>query len=113
MARSNDTTPVLPSFLEPHAHGHSLRVWCRWCCDWHSHGHDDTPVGDTTHRGAHCYAPDSEYNETDYWIRVTGIPFSTARKTIRTATAAQQRAIRDGRISEAVQQLRAQEPDAG
>ncbi|MER6548478.1 hypothetical protein [Streptomyces sp. NPDC001250] len=51
--------------------------------------------------------PDSEY-ETGYDIRVSGTPFAEVRKTMRSATAAQARAIREGRITEAVQKLRDQ-----
>lgn len=110
----SENTPVLPGFIQDHDSGQqTLRVWCRWCCIWHEHGYTGTAIGDTTHRGAHCNAPDSKYSETDYWIRVSGTPFPTVQKSIRTATVAQRQAIRDGRISDAVQQLRDQEPPVG
>lgn len=87
-----------------------LRVWCRWCCRFHEHGLAGLKPGDTTHRVAHCYAPDSEYDDLGYNIRVTDVPFSTARKSVRTASTVQRAAIQDGRISEAVQKLRDQTP---
>lgn len=113
-----DNTPVLPGFIERRTKGVAgppamlLHVWCRWCCRFHEHGLADLQAGDTTHRVAHCYAPDSEYDDSGYSIHVTDIPYSTARRRVRSATAAQRAAIRAGRISEAVQQLRDQEPPA-
>lgn len=105
--------PVLPGFIEKRTEGVAgppamlLRVWCRWCCRWHTHGYTGTPVGNTTDRTSHCYAPDSAY-KTGYDIRVSGTPFTEVCKTMRAATAAQERAIREGRITEAVQKLRDQ-----
>jgi hypothetical protein len=117
-----ENTPTLPGFIEERTEGVAgppamlLRVWCRWCCRWHTHGYTGTKVGDTTLNvggGGHCLAPDSPYKDAGYTIRVSGTPFSAVRKTVRSATAAQERAIRDGRISAAIQQLRDQEPPTG
>lgn len=108
--------PTLPGYIERRTEGVAgppamlLHVWCRWCVRFHEHGLADLKPGDTTHRTAHCIAPDSEYDATGYNIRVTDIPYSTARKSVRSATAAQRSVIRSGRISEAVQKLRDQEP---
>ena len=112
----SETTPVLPGFIEERTEGVAgppamlLRVWCRWCCIWHTHGYTGTKVGETTDRAAHCIAPDSPYKRTGYNVLVSGTPFSAVAKTMRKATPAQARAIRDGRISEAVQKLRDQAP---
>ncbi|MFF7977244.1 hypothetical protein [Streptomyces sp. NPDC007905] len=62
-----DHTPVVPGFIEDHDQGQSLRVWCRWCCIWHEHGHTGTEVGDTTDRAAHCFAPDGTVTLADRW----------------------------------------------
>lgn len=111
--------PVLPGFIERRTAGVAgppamlLRVWCRWCCRFHEHGLAGHKVGDTTHRIAHCYAPDSEYEDRGYNIRVTDVAFSTARKSVRSATTAQRAAISSGRISEAVQRLRDQTGPVG
>jgi hypothetical protein len=109
-----ENTPVLPGFIERCTDGVAgppamlLHVWCRWCCRFHEHGLADLQVGDTTHRVAHCYAPDSEYDDRGYNIRVTDVPFSTARRRVRSASVAQRASIQAGRISEAVQKLRDQ-----
>jgi hypothetical protein len=116
------TTPTVPGFIEERTEGVAgppamlLRVWCRWCCRWHVHGYTGTPVGDTTldlGGGGHCLAPDSPYQQTGYIVRVSGTPFSAVRKTMRSATATEERAIREGRITEDVQKLRDQEPPTG
>ncbi|MER7720846.1 hypothetical protein ABTX99_28535 [Streptomyces flaveolus] len=110
----NDGTPVVAGFIEECAHGVAgppvmlLKVWCRWCCRWHEHGLADANPGDYVHRVAHCYAPDSEYDQAGYWILVTNTPYSTPRKTMRQASTSQRYAIQDGRISDAVQRLRDQ-----
>lgn len=103
-----DGVPVVAGFIEEHNQGYSVRVWCRWCCCWHEHGLADASPGDYTHRIAHCYAPDSEYERAGYWVLVTDTPFSVHRKTMKAATVRQRSAIRAGRISDAVQSLRDQ-----
>lgn len=105
------SAPVLPGFIEEHAHSVNLRVWCRWCCHWHIHGLN---AGDRlVHRVAHCYAPDSAYHSSGYSIQITGTPYREVASTIRAASAPQRRAIGAGRISAAVQQLRGQPAPAG
>lgn len=106
--REKDGVPVLHGFPERHARGTSLRVWCLWCCDWHIHGQGGDPVGTFTHRIAHCWAPDSAYKRGGYWIEITDTAYSAVKSTVRTATRAQQRALCDGRISDAVRRLRTQ-----
>jgi hypothetical protein len=114
-----DGVPVVAGFIEECSEGivgppvMLLKVWCRWCCCWHEHGLADATPGDHVHRIAHCYAPDSEYEHGGYWILVTDTPYSVPRKTMRQATSAQRSAIRDGRISEAVQRLRDQPQPIG
>ena len=109
----DDGTPVVAGFIEKHDQGYSLRVWCRWCCCWHSHGLAGAAPGEYVPRVAHCYAPDSEYERAGYWILVTDTPYSAHRKTIRQASSVQRSAIRDGRISDAVQRLRDQPQPIG
>lgn len=104
--------PVVPGFIQDHHQVPTLRVWCSWCLLWHEHGLAGTKVGDTADRAPHCYAPDSPYKETGYNILVSATPFSAVAKTMRKATAAQERSIREGRISGAVQKLRDQPPPA-
>jgi hypothetical protein len=109
-----DGGPVLAGFIERRTKGVAgppallLRVWCGWCCTWHTHGLANAEPGDYTHRVGHCYAPDSEYNASGYWIFVTKTRFSRARTLVRKATTNQRYAIQDGRISTAVQRLRDQ-----
>ncbi|MEU6672205.1 hypothetical protein [Streptomyces sp. NPDC046727] len=110
----SENSPVLPGFIQDHDSGQqTLRVWCRWCCIWHEHGHTATPAGDTTDRTAHCFAPDSPYKDTGYNILVRSTPFSAAQTMVRKASVTQERSIRAGRITRTVQQLRGQAPPAG
>lgn len=104
---------VLPGHLEPHPGGDLLRVWCRWCCIWHQHGAAGEGPGHLTHRVAHCWAPDSPYQDSGYQILISPVSYATAKKEVRSATPAQQRAIREGRITAAVQRLRDQSPPQG
>lgn len=108
----HDAKPVLAGYIERHSEGTDLRVWCRWCCHWHTHGLT-LGVGDYEDRSAHCYAPDSPYKETGYLIHVTDTPFSAIRRVMKKATVAQRAAISVGRISPAVQRLREQPRPAG
>lgn len=103
-----DGVPVLPGFIDQRARAADLRVWCRWCCHWHTHG--AVPAGTVVHRLAHCYAPDSAYRQSGYWIDVSDRPYREVAKSVRPATAAQQRAMCGGRVSGAVQRLRNQPP---
>jgi hypothetical protein len=109
----HDGLPVLDGFIENHRQGASLRVWCRWCCCWHIHGLADAKPGDYIHRVAHCYAPDSTYDDTGYYIRVTGTPFSAVRNSVRQVSSTQRWAMQDGRVSVAVQRLREQPRPVG
>lgn len=108
----HDGQPLLDGFIERRTKGVAgppamlLRVWCRWCCRWHTHGLADGKPGQITHRSAHCTARDGSYSS--YYIRITSTPFGRARKTIRQASTAQRAAIGRGRISVAVQRLRDQ-----
>lgn len=111
--------PTLPGFIERRTAGVAgppamlLHVWCRWCCRFHEHGLAGLKAGDTTHRVAHCTTPDSEYEERGYNIRVSDVAFSTARRSVRSATTAQRVALSSGRITEAVQRLRDQPGPVG
>ncbi|MFK4107502.1 hypothetical protein [Streptomyces sp. NPDC002176] len=102
------STPTLGGYIQHHAHGSSLHVWCSWCCQWHEHGLAGAKVGDIVHRIAHCYADDSTYRRTGYRIVIVKTPFSEVSKSMRTATSSQRQAIQDGRSSEAVRKLRDQ-----
>lgn len=100
--------PVLAGYIEDHPQTPMLHVWCRWCCVWHHHGLADAKPGDDVYRRAHCHAAETPYRDTGYCIRVVSTPFSVVAPAMREATAAQTRAIREGRTSARVQQLRAQ-----
>ncbi|MET7514045.1 hypothetical protein ABZS88_11295 [Streptomyces sp. NPDC005480] len=104
--RLRDGTPVLFGYIDQRGQYADLRVWCRWCCHWHTHGAQ--PVGTTTHRVAHCFAPDSAYQRGGYWIEVTATEYAAVANTIKAANAAQQRALCAGRVSDAVRRLRDQ-----
>lgn len=111
---TRDGIPVLDGFIERRTAGVSgppamlLRIWCRWCCTWHTHGLGTGAPGDYTHRVQHCYARDSEYQQHGYWVHITDTRFGRVRGTVRAASVAQRSAIRSGRISPAVQRLRGQ-----
>lgn len=113
-APTPDAAPVLPGYIERRTRGIAgpaamlLRVWCCWCCSWHTHGLAGATPGDVTDRAAHCFAPDSPYDQTGYRIRVAAAPFFTVRSTLQQATRNQRAAIRRGRVSAAVQRLRDQ-----
>jgi hypothetical protein len=110
--RERNGKPVVAGFIEQHSEGTDLRVWCRWCCNWHTHGLT-LGVGDYEDRSAHCYAPDSPFKRTGYVILVTDTPFSTMRRLMRTASVAQRAAISAGRLTAAVQRLREQPVPVG
>ncbi|MFF2650368.1 hypothetical protein [Streptomyces sp. NPDC058045] len=102
-----DGVPVLPGYIQGSGSKfRDLRVWCRWCCHWHTHGPE--PVGSTTHRIAHCFATDSPYRETGYWIEVSATDYDDVARKVKSASAAQQRAMSTGRVSDAVKRLRDQ-----
>lgn len=103
-----DQTPTLTGLI--HAPGPTalLTVWCRWCCDWHAHGLADGLPGDTTHRTAHCWAPDSPYKKTGYYILISDTPWSTFERSYKTANRVQQACILDGRITTGIERLRNQ-----
>lgn len=106
-----DSYPLVAGFLHRQEQGLRLRVWCLFCCVWHTHG--DDPVGSVEHRVAHCYAPDSEYKlNGGYMIQVSSRSFTAVSKQVKAASPAQQEDIRAGRITAAIAQLRAQVPPA-
>lgn len=108
-----DGRPLLAGYLKPMPRGVTLlKVWCRWCCDWHTHGAADRGPGETTMRAPHCYAPDG-YQVT-YTIRISDVPFLAVSHIPAVATAAQARAIRHGERTDSVKRLRLQpEPVVG
>jgi hypothetical protein len=108
--RFHNGVPVLWGYIERDPRSGNLRVWCSWCCHWHIHGAPSETPGDITHRTEHCFVPGGPYRERGYWIDITDVPFSRVRKTVRSATAAQRRAMATGRISDAVRRLREQRP---
>lgn len=90
-----------------------LRVWCDWCCVWHSHGVPcDVSAGTVTYRLPHCYAPDSPYRRSgcDYGIRVSAVPFEDVERSVRRVSSSQERVIREGRCTPGVRRLREQRP---
>lgn len=106
---ADDSTRVLSGFIQEHDHGvPTVRVWCRWCLEFHEFGLAGTTVGDTMQRTPHCSAPDSEYKNADYRIRVTSTSYEAVRTSVRRPTGAQREALRAGRITAAIQALRDQ-----
>jgi len=85
----------------------TCRVWCRWCCTWHIHGQEDPD--EIRHRVAHC-GQHSPYWHSSYHMRGTATPWDQVRRTIRTASIAQQNVISRGETTPAIDRLRAQ-PD--
>lgn len=84
-------------------------AWCTWCATWHRHGDQDNQPGDILHRYPHC-SSDSPYKATGYLIAVTNIPLREVYGRLRRATDSQLAAIGDGRLTPAIERLRAQVP---
>lgn len=82
-------------------------AWCTWCATWHRHGDQDSRPGDILHRYAHCTS-DGPYRASGYLIAVTNIPLREVYGRMRRASDAQLSAIGDGRITPAIERLRAQ-----
>lgn len=117
---TNHAARPVPGFP---THGHrgdlvSLKVWCRWCCEWHTHSHEGYAAGHVTNRVAHCRTPGNPnlvpsppYPVSEgYWIEVQAAPFSEVEKLVKESTTAQRRAMaRQGyEPTDAVRRLRAQ-----
>lgn len=85
-------------------------AWCPWCASWHRHGDRTNEPGDVLHRYPHCSSAHSPYRETGYLIAVTNIPLAEVYRRLRRATPAQGDAIRRGRVTSAIERLRAQVP---
>ena len=54
--------PVIPCLPRDGCSG--MRFWCPFCKEWHYHGKGNG------HRGAHCTADDSPFNQTGYELRM-------------------------------------------
>lgn len=85
-------------------------AWCSWCANWHRHGDETSRPGDILHRYAHCASNRSPYAEAGYLTAVTNIPLAVVYGRMRRASAAQAHAIRDGRLTPAIERLQAQVP---
>ena len=55
--------PTLPAYADTDG---MLRVWCRYCVDWHYHGEG------SGHRTAHCRNDASPYKENGYTLHPVG-----------------------------------------
>lgn len=103
--------PLVAGFLHRQGQQVRLRVWCLFCCVWHTHG--DDPVGSVEHRTAHCFAPDSEYRQGGgYLVQVSRRSFAQVSGLVKEATPQQREQIQRGEITEAIAKLRAQTPPA-
>lgn len=58
--------------LDAYRDGPTLRVWCRYCCLWHTHGGGAQPGDADGHRVAHCRTLRSPYRDTGYRLREVG-----------------------------------------
>jgi hypothetical protein len=83
-------------------------AWCPWCANWHRHGDQASQPGDVLHRYAHCTDLRSPYRDTGYLVAVSNIPLNEVWGRMRRASNAQLLAIGDGRITPAIERLRAQ-----
>lgn len=106
--------PVLTGFLDGR-HWRSrttcrLRVWCDFCCIWHTHGIECSRVGGMADRVAHCVSARSPYRITGIAIDISDIPFARVRDSVREANTHQQWIINDGRSTVAIERLREQQP---
>lgn len=102
------TPPTLVGYLEPGRQVVHVRVWCDWCCIWHTHGAGTDGTHGDGHRVAHCGTPDSPYYDSGYTIAVSSVPFADVEKAVRQASAGQQAIIRDRRVTPAITRLRGQ-----
>ncbi|MFG3586588.1 hypothetical protein [Streptomyces sp. NPDC047990] len=109
--RARLAAPTLYGFLgvqpgEPAALRQAF-AWCPWCATWHRHGDQDSQPGDILHRYPHCTS-DGPYKATGYLVAVTNIPLREVYGQMRRASDIQLAAIGDGRVTSAIERLRAQ-----
>ena len=108
--------PVLHGFIgDAGTRNERVYVWCAWCCDWHCHGtRNDEKLGDG-HRVAHCYVASrqSPYHRTGYVIVTCREPFEQVRKTMKKMSNTQRWVVENGRMTPAIDRLRAQEQPQG
>lgn len=101
--------PTLYGFLgkEPGASFVQVYAWCPHCANWHRHGDDSNKPGDVLHRYPHCLRR-GPHEETGYLVAVTNTPLAKVWGRMRRTSAAQRRAISEGRITPAIERLRRQ-----
>lgn len=92
-------------FLDPDTD--QTMVWCSHCLDWHAHG--AMVLGDRQHRIAHCAIPGSPYRPNGYYVRVMREWTEEVRSSMTPASPTQQQALWEGRMTPAIERLRAQE----
>ncbi|GGV13800.1 hypothetical protein GCM10010245_24050 [Streptomyces spectabilis] len=111
--RARLAAPTLYGFIgrragEPET-AQQVFAWCPWCANWHRHGDRTNQPGDVLHRSPHCATgTPGPYEETGYLIAVTNIPLSEVWGQMRRSSDAQRLAIGDGRVTPAIERLRAQ-----
>lgn len=108
--RARLNAPTLYGFLGKEPGGTFIQVhaWCPHCANWHRHGDHTNQAGDVLHRYVHCIRGDGPYKATGYLIAVTNIPLASVRPLMRRTSAAQRRALGEGRTTVAIERLRAQ-----
>ncbi|MGQ4355260.1 hypothetical protein [Streptomyces drozdowiczii] len=82
-------------------------AWCPSCANWHRHGDASNKPGDVLHRYPHC-GSNGPYESTGYLIAITNTPLSEVWGKMRRTTDAELMAIREGRVTPAVERLRRQ-----
>jgi hypothetical protein len=77
-----DSNPIIPRFLHCQEQRLRPRVWCLYCCAWHTHSAE--PLGSIEHRVAHCYAPESDYRlKGGYMIQVSSRSYPEVSKLVK------------------------------
>ncbi len=65
-AFDSEGRPILSAYIYGAGENARMRVWCRYCKQWHSHG-----VGEG-HRIAHCSNRNRKYKKTGYFLKSAG-----------------------------------------
>ncbi|MFE7772455.1 hypothetical protein ACFU5O_00835 [Streptomyces sp. NPDC057445] len=99
--------PTVQGFLDEEGR---VRVWCRWCVEWHRHTVADPgphPLGRGVRIMGHCHAKDSPYLD-GYRVLTSARPWRAVRGSVREASRAQARAIERSLITPRIAELRTQ-----
>ena len=75
MNHKKENIPMLIGFIVGNKHP-TIHVWCPYCQTLHIHGAtEDVYSRKGGHRIAHCFAKDSPFKKSSYYIKVMPIKF--------------------------------------